>query len=115
MSSSPNSDLPIRTSTAFSTVAECRRLRMRRSLSARLWCIEDDRDRAVIDELELHLRAEHSRLDRDAERAQLVAEALVERLRLLGWRGVDEARAVSLRRVGDERELGDDHHAAGGV
>ena len=62
-----------------------------------------------------HVRAEDAGLDRDAERAELGAEPFDERLRLLGRRGSGEARAVALRGVGDQRELGDDERGAAGV
>ena len=74
--------------------------------------VEHDRHRAVVHELDVHLRAEDARLDRHAERAQLGAEPLVERLRLLGRRGLREARPVALRGVRDQRELRDDEHRA---
>src|SRR5262245_33416096 len=70
--------------------------------------LEHDRHRPVVHELDLHLRAEDTGRDRDAERSQLVAEPLVERLGDLRGRSAAEARPVPLRGVGDERELRDD-------
>ena len=77
--------------------------------------VEDDRDGAVVDELDLHSRAEDARLDRDAELAQSGAEALVEQLGALGLRGRREARPVPLRRVREQGELADDERGAAGV
>src|SRR5215211_4695030 len=77
--------------------------------------VQDDRHRSVVDELELHPGTEDARLDRHAERAQLVAEAFVERLRNLRTRGGREARAVPLRRIREQRELADDERGAGHV
>src|SRR5260221_2323095 len=57
--------------------------------------LEDDRDRPVVDELDGHRRAEDALCDRDAERPQLRAEALVERLGLLRPRGRREAPATT--------------------
>jgi hypothetical protein len=76
---------------------------------------EQNRDRAVVDELDSHPRAEHACGDLDAEPAQLSAERLVERLGLPGRGGVREARPVALRRVGDQRELADDQRRAADV
>src|SRR5829696_7895580 len=75
---------------------------LRRTLS--VLGVQDDRHRSVVDELDLHPGTEDARLDRHAERAQLVAEALVERLRNLRTRGGREARAVPLRRIREQRE-----------
>jgi hypothetical protein len=61
--------------------------------------VEHDRHRAVVHDLHRHPRPEHAGLDVDAERAKLVAEALVQRLGLLRTRGSREARPVALRRV----------------
>ena len=47
--------------------------------------------------------------------AERRAERLVDRLGLLRRRRVREARAVALRRVGDQRELRDDERGAAGV
>ena len=77
--------------------------------------VDDDRHRPVVDELDRHLRAEDAGRHLDAELAERRAERLVERLGLLGRRGVGEARAVALRRVGEERELRDDERGAAGV
>ena len=61
--------------------------------------VEDDRHRAVVDELDLHAGAEDAAGDPDALRLERLAERFVERLRALGPRGAEEARPVSLRRV----------------
>ena len=78
--------------------------------------VEDDRDRAVVDELDLHARAEDARRDPDAE---LVASASQKR----SYSGSAHARrprpprssAGSLARVGDQRELADDERLAADV
>jgi hypothetical protein len=66
-------------------------------------CLEDDRDRPVVDERNLHPRAEHALRDRDAFVSQGGAEAFVERLGLLRSPGIREARAVHERREVQER------------
>src|SRR5947208_12800567 len=83
----------------------CRRLRVR------LWCrpwgmrssiceihmsktLEDDRHGTVVDELDVHPRAEDAAPDVHPETAQRGAERLVERLRLLRRRRFGEARPV---------------------
>src|SRR3954465_1839793 len=77
--------------------------------------VKHDRDGALVDELDRHARAEDPRLDGDSERPQLSAETLVELLGPLGRRRLREARPVSLRRVGDQRELGDHERRAADV
>lgn len=57
--------------------------------------VQDDRDRAVVDDLDGHGRAEDATLDLDARRLERCAELLVERLRELGRRCVGEARPVA--------------------
>src|SRR4051794_36172956 len=56
--------------------------------------------RPVVDQLDLHQRAEHA-----AARAQAIAHALVERLGVLRARGGDVGGPVALARVAVEREL----------
>jgi ribosomal protein S18 acetylase RimI-like enzyme len=77
--------------------------------------IEDDRDWAVVDELDLHLRAEDARLDADAEIAQRLRNALDERIGVLGRRRGREARSVALAGLSEERELADDERFAVGI
>ena len=77
--------------------------------------VEDDRHRAVVDQLDLHLRAEDARLHADAFRAERLDEALDERLRLRARRRVGEARPVALSRVGEQRELAHDQRLAARV
>src|SRR5690349_11917190 len=76
---------------------------------------QDDRDGPVVHELDLHPGAEDAGRDLDAEVAQRRAERLVQRLRPLRAGGRREARAVALRRVGEERELADDERRAAGL
>ena len=70
---------------------------------------------AVIRELDPHSRAEDAGRDLDPERAQGLAEALVERLGLLRRSRTDEARPVPLGRVRKERELAHDESGAAHV
>jgi hypothetical protein len=76
---------------------------------------EDERHRAVVDQLDGHARTEGTRLDPDAEVAERFGEALVQRLGDLRARGVRERGAVALRGVGDQRELADDEGGAADV
>ena len=77
--------------------------------------VEDDRHRPVVDELDLHPRAEDARLHPDAEVAQALDEAVDERRGDLGRRGVGEARTLPLARIGEERELAHDERLAARV
>src|ERR1051325_6322867 len=66
---------------------------------------ENDRYGALVDQLDLHVGAEHAGFDVEPATAERLAKALVERLRLLGRRRTREARSAPLRGIGDEREL----------
>src|SRR5919198_6584236 len=77
--------------------------------------VENDRDRALVHQLDLHPRAEGAGLDVYPERAQRLAEALVERLGFLGRSGLGKARPVSFGRVREQRELTDDEGRAASV
>jgi hypothetical protein len=68
-------------------------------------CVEDDRDRAIVDELLGHPFAEDPARNSHAQRLELFAERLVERLRDLGWRSVREARAIALAGVRRQPEV----------
>src|SRR2546430_7323507 len=70
--------------------------------------LEHDRDGAVVGELDGHAGAEDARRHVDPKVAQRLAEGFVDRLGFFRRRGVDEARPVALRGVGDERELAED-------
>ena len=61
--------------------------------------VEHDRDRPVVDELELHPRAEDARLDADSEFAQRGGEPLVDRLGDVRPRGGGERRSIPLSRL----------------
>ena len=61
--------------------------------------VENDRDGPVVDELDLHPRAEDAAHDGDPFCLQRCTKHLVERCRLLRRRGVRGARPVALRRV----------------
>src|SRR4249919_2975362 len=58
--------------------------------------VEDDRDRAVVHERDLHLRAEDASRNRYAFALERRAEEVVERFCDLGIRGSGEARAIAL-------------------
>src|SRR5512133_3006306 len=64
----------------------------RACLPSRFLGVENDRDRAVVDELDPHARAEDARFDRDAQFPKRGAEALVEQSRLIGRGCLREAR-----------------------
>jgi hypothetical protein len=67
--------------------------------------VEDDRDRAVVGELDGHACAEDATLHRDAERFQFRAERLVERFRDLRRRRFREARAIPFPRISRKPEV----------
>jgi apolipoprotein N-acyltransferase len=69
---------------------------------------EQHRDRAVVDEGDLHLGAETAGGDRGAEPAELGDEGVDERLGVFRAGGGDPARAAAPGRVAVERELTDD-------
>src|SRR6266508_2367970 len=75
--------------------------------------VQDDRDRTIVYQADLHPGAEDAGLDFDAKLAQDRAEALVQRLRKFGPGGSRERRPIALRGVGDQRELADDDTAKG--
>src|SRR5205823_6255966 len=77
--------------------------------------VEHDRHRPVVDELDLHRRAEDSALDRYAGRLERVANPRVPRLRDLLAGGAREVRARAPASVGDQCELADDERRAGDV
>ena len=62
-------------------------------------CLEDDRDRPVVEERDLHGGAEDAAFDVDALVRQTEAEPLVERLGVFRGRCAGEARPVPLPRV----------------
>jgi len=66
--------------------------------------VERDRHRTVVDERDVHARPEDTSPDRHTEELERVAEGFVERLRVIGRRGVSEARTVSLACVRDPTE-----------
>src|SRR5579862_4999057 len=77
--------------------------------------LDDDGDRAVVDQLDVHPRAEDAGLDGDPERAQRGAEVLVQWLGELGRRCAAEARPIPLLGIGEQGELADDEGLAAGV
>src|SRR6266511_89742 len=81
----------------------------------RFLSIEDDRHRALVDELDLHAGAEDATLDVHALGAERVAEALVEQNGCVRRSGAGKARPVALTRVRDQRELADHEGAPAGV
>ena len=81
----------------------------------RVSVVENDGHRAVVDELDLHPRAEDARLHADALSAQAVDDTCDQRLRDLRRCRLREARPVALPRVPVERELADEERLAAGV
>src|SRR5918994_5003321 len=77
--------------------------------------VEHDRDRPVVDELDLHPGAEDPVLHGDPELTQRSAEPLVAPFRLRRSGRAAEARPVTLARVRAQRELTDDEYTATGV
>src|SRR5262245_34485387 len=74
--------------------------------------VEDQRDGAVVDELDLHVRPEPSGLDTSPELTQRSHEGLDQRLGLL-WPGrVTPAGTATLAGVGVEGELADHERRA---
>src|SRR5215211_182314 len=69
--------------------------------------LEQERHRAVVDQLDLHQGAEHA-----TRRPQPFADLFVERLGVLRAGGVDVGRPVALAAVAVERELRDAQHLA---
>jgi len=69
----------------------------------RLRKLDEERHRAVVDQLDLHLRAEDA-----AGGVEAVGEALVERLGVLRSGRGHVGRAIALARVAVEGELADD-------
>ena len=74
--------------------------------------VQHDCDRTVVDERDLHPRAEDTAGDTRSIVRHGLAEGVVQRLRLSRIGCAREARAVSLAGVGDERELTDDQRLA---
>ena len=60
---------------------------------------DDDRHRAVVDQLDRHPRAEDAGGDLDVQLAESHAEGFAERFCLVGRRCPGEARAVALCRI----------------
>src|SRR5262245_3303757 len=77
--------------------------------------LESERDRPVVDELDLHPRAEPTGADVEIEGSHRVDEALVELLGERGLRRVVERRTVTRATVGGERELADDEDRSSDV
>src|SRR5713226_7589957 len=74
--------------------------------------VEQQSNRAFVDDAQLHGGAEHALLDVDAAAAAESAEAVVERLGRFRRRRVDEGRPAPLARVAVQSELGDGEHRA---
>ena len=70
--------------------------------------VQDERDRTVVDQLNLHVRPEASACDADAVRLQRRRVCLDQRLGDLRAGVVVEAGASALAHVTVERELADD-------
>jgi hypothetical protein len=87
----------------------------RSSSRSRRTLLQQDGDRAFVDEGDLHLGREDAFLHVQAQRPQRVARARVEAAGVLGRRGLDEARAAALPGVGIEGELAHHQRRAMGV
>ena len=61
--------------------------------------IEQDGHRAVVHQLNGHVRLKDSRLDMHAECLQRADELVVERFALFGWRSLNETRAPLPARI----------------
>jgi len=83
------------------------------SVAARLE-VENQRDRAFVDQLDAHRGAETTALDLDTEALQLEAQRLDQRLGDLRLRGPLEGGATAAIGAGEEGELGDEQQAAAG-
>src|SRR5580704_17995856 len=77
--------------------------------------IEQDGHRAVVHQLNGHVRLKDSRLDVHAECLQRADEFVVERFTLFGWRCLDETWATLATRIAVERELRDRENCAAHV
>src|SRR5208282_445636 len=77
-----------------------------------LTAVEDDRYRAVVDEIYFHHRAELTRLDFNIASAGEREKVLVEAARFVGRGGFDERWAAAGVGVGEQRELRHDQHRA---
>src|SRR5688572_6092134 len=68
-----------------------------------LFAVHDQRHRAVVDQLDLHVRAEAPGRRRHAQRLHRVDERLVERDGDVGRGGIDVARPAALAAIAIER------------
>ena len=74
-----------------------------------LFAVEPDRDRSVIRELDIHMRAEYAALNRfSKEFFQVPAEIGVHPVGEFRRRGSNERRAIAFLGAGKQSELGDD-------
>ena len=69
--------------------------------------VDDDGHRPVIDQSDPHMRAETTFLHRHSPGAQRLVELDPHEIGMLGLAGLDEARAIALVHVGEQRELRD--------
>ena len=70
------------------------------------FCIEEDGDGAIVDEVHLHVGAEAAGFDLEAVLgSEAVVEIVIQRRSLLRAGGVDERRTVTFAAIGIEREL----------
>src|ERR1700693_2590506 len=75
--------------------------------------VDADRDRAIIDQVYFHVRAEDSAKDRSGNfRFKLCAEFFIELVCLIGRRCTNEGRSVAFSRAGKQRKLADDQEIA---
>ena len=69
--------------------------------------VDDDGHRPVIDQSDPYMRAETTFLHRHSPGAQRLVELDPHEIGMLGLAGLDEARAIALVHVGEQRELRD--------
>lgn len=74
--------------------------------------VDDDGHRPVIDQSDPHMRAETTFLHRHSPGAQRLVELDPHEIGMLGIAGLDEARAIALVHVGEQRELRDGENLA---
>ena len=77
--------------------------------------VDDDGHRPVIDQSDPHMRAETTFLHRHSPGAQRLVELDPHEIGMLGLAGLDEARAIALVHVGEQRELRDGENLAADV
>src|SRR5580704_5172682 len=78
-------------------------------------CVENERDRAVIDEFDDHVLLKSTCFDLDPLPLHFGNESAVELDRPFGPCSLDKARAPALAAIPQQRELANDEHAAADI